>query len=455
MRHWSLRWSLVLLVVGSVGVAQLVGLAILLVFPSPAPPPMTARQVAAAFGDPVIARRTGFDRVERSDVPFAGTAGVAAGLVATALAPLLPGKTVRVRMVADPVRQRIGSPPQVVSVTTVRTRPGSASLISSASSLGVMLANVPFPAFEAAVRGEHGGWVMVGPPKPFWSWPRRVAAAFAVGLLLMMPLTWWSARRLTRPIERLADASEALGRNPDAPALAVVGPIEVRTAAAAFNGMQTRLARHVDQRTEMMAAIAHDLRTPLTSLRLRAETAPSRARARMIDDITRMEVMTNDLLAFACGQPSGGVMLPIDLAVLAADCVRDAVERGEAAAIGRSTPSLVMGEPVALRRALDNVVANAIAYGGSATIKVVADANTVAMVVVDAGPGIPENDLERVTEPFVRLESSRSRNTGGTGLGLAIAARILAAHDGCLALRNRSGGGLAAELRLPRLEPGQ
>ena len=456
-RQLSLRWSLGLLVVGSVLVAQLVGLAILLAFPSPAPSPMAPRQVVAAIGDPVAAERIGLSREARDAAPFAGTTEGAAGLVARTLAQLMPGRAIRVRLSADGGRagQRRGAAtPRIVSMTTIAVPPGAALRFRPSAGSSAILADMPFPAFEAAVSAGGGRWIVVGPPEPFWSWSRRVIAAFAAGLALMIPLAWASARRLTRPLERLADASELLGRNPRAPPLPVDGPAEVRAAASAFNGMQARLAHHIDQRTEMMAAIAHDLRTPLTSLRLRAEVAPLRERTRMVDDIVRMEAMTADLLAFARGESGAAAMVPVDIAALAAESVRDAVERGGSAALGKAAPAVALGDPVALRRALDNVLANGIGYGGAATVEVGGTADGVMLVVHDRGPGIPESELERVLEPFVRLEGSRSRHTGGTGLGLPIAARILAAHGGRIELSNRAGGGLAAALILPALRLG-
>jgi signal transduction histidine kinase len=449
MRWFSLRWNVALLVLGSVLIAQLVGLALLLAFPSPAPGAMSARQVAAAYLADDAAMAAGLARTEIGAAPFASQDDTPARLIAGALAALLPGREVRVRLISGSAGQYRGRPPQVVSMTTIhvgtdgRRGPGRRY---EASSLGSLLTSVPFPAFQAAISGPSGRWIVVAPAAPFWSWPRRVVAAFAVGIGLMAPIAWVSARRLTRPMEQLAEASERVGRDPRSPPLRVCGPNEVRTAAAAFNGMQARLARQIDQRTEMMAAIAHDLRTPLTSLRLRAEAAPPRERARMADDIARMESMTNDLLAFARGEASSTAVEIVDLVAVSTACVQDAVRRGGHAVLSMGAPAYVQGDAGAIRRALDNVVGNAISYGAEALVEVTEDATGCRITVTDKGPGIPESDIGQVLEPFVRLETSRNRHTGGTGLGLAIASRIMDAAGGELTLRNGSSCGLIATL---------
>jgi signal transduction histidine kinase len=215
--------------------------------------------------------------------------------------------------------------------------------------------------------------------------------------------------------------------------------------------MRERLDRFIRDRTTMLAAVAHDLRTPITSLRLRAEfVEDEETRNKILETLAEMQAMTEAALAFARGDSEKEPSRLADIIALVESVVDDAADSGRDATFIESPPVTLSCRPVALRRAVRNLVENAVTYGQRARVRVESDASELRIVVDDDGPGIPPADLERVFDPFVRLETSRSRETGGVGLGLAIARSVMRAHGGDLRLVNRSGGGLSAIASLPR-----
>ena len=233
----------------------------------------------------------------------------------------------------------------------------------------------------------------------------------------------------------------------------------MRSTVQAFNLMRERLDRFVRDRTAMLAAISHDLRTPITSLRLHAELLDDeRTKAKIIAALDEMQRMTEETLAFIREDMRREETRTVDLHALVDSVAADLADLGHEIAVSESAESaesgrvLVACRPVALRRAFRNLLENAGAYGVRATARIVRDDTGLRVVIEDEGPGIPEIDLERVFEPFVRLEESRSRDTGGTGLGLAIARTIVRGHGGDIRLENRVGGGLRATVALPRVD---
>jgi signal transduction histidine kinase len=313
--------------------------------------------------------------------------------------------------------------------------------------------------FAASLHLPDGPWlnlrVRLPRPRPWHS--ETFLLAFLVMTVAAAGVTLWAVRRLTRPVRDLAAAAERLGRDVNAPPLPQEGPSEVATAARAFNTMAGRIRRFVGDRTQMLAAIGHDLRTPITRLRLRAEfMEDEEQRRRMLADLDEMEAMIAATLAFARDEAAAEPAVPLDLAALcrtvldeAADARPDAAER-----VSYSGPERLVarGRPVALKRALANLVGNALSYGGAARLRLQppsAGQGPVRLTVEDDGPGIPPAELEAVFQPFHRLEGSRNRETGGVGLGLPIARNILRAHGGDVVLRNRTNGGLLAEATLP------
>lgn len=284
-----------------------------------------------------------------------------------------------------------------------------------------------------------------------------VAVVIVGGLLL--------ARRMAQPMARLALAANRLGLGQEQIELTEEGPREVRQTIRAFNRMQQRLKRHIQDRSHMLAAVSHDLRTPITTLRLRAEYIDdAENREKTLATLTEMEAILSATLDFARDEAADEASRVTDLAALVQSLVDDRADLGGDVSYQGPDRSIFHCRPVALRRALSNLIDNALKYGGSARVQLFEhgghqgsdrsgahDGRGSAgrlILIDDDGPGIPEADLDRIFEPFVRLEVSRSRRTGGSGLGLSVARTIVHAHGGILALTNRPEGGLRARLWL-------
>ena len=310
---------------------------------------------------------------------------------------------------------------------------------------------VIFAPFKVGVRQADGRWLVVKPKPTFrWdAWQTRLIFTFLLSILIIAPLAWLLARRLAAPIAAFAGAADRLGRDPRAAPLEMDGSAEIVAAAAAFNQMQERLRRYVDDRTAMVGAIAHDLRTPLTRLKFRIEAAPDALKAKLAADIDQMEAMIAATMGFVSDTTRPRERTKLELASLVESIVDEMAETGAAASVDRTEKLVVEGDPIALRRLVANLVENAIKYGGAARARVYADTRDAVIEVDDDGPDIPEHERERVFEPFFRGEPSRNRETGGIGLGLAVVRSVARAHGGDAELVNRDGGGLTARVRLP------
>ena len=306
-------------------------------------------------------------------------------------------------------------------------------------------------ALVAAVQLPDGGWLNVRTrpePPPSWAVPTLVTLALTAGLVGVAVM--FAVRRATRPLTRLAVAADALGRGEAPPPLAEAGPADVRATVRAFNRMQARLRRFVDDRTRMLAAISHDLRTPITSLRLRAEfVEDEETRTRILATLDEMEKMVEGTLAFVREEAATEPTRVVDLSALVESSVADLADLGADARFVEGSRFTLPCRPVALRRAMRNLIENAVRYGERCRVRLEGDRQEVRILIEDDGPGIPEAEQERVFEPFVRLEGSRSQETGGIGLGLAIARSIVRAHGGDIRLANRAGGGLTVAVALP------
>jgi len=261
-----------------------------------------------------------------------------------------------------------------------------------------------------------------------------------------------AVRAITRSLERLARAAEQVGADPEGSPLQEVGPSEVRSVIHAFNRMRMDLRGYVLERARMLGAISHDLQTPITRLRLRAEMMEDAgSRAKFLRDLDEMEAMTASALEFFKTLGSEPQRHPLDVGALVGSLCEDWSETGRDVTMQGQPSGPYHSHPRALRRCLDNLVDNALRYGKRARISIEDDDTSLRIAVRDDGPGIPEQDLERVFEPFFRLEASRNRDSGGTGLGLSIARNIARWHGGDIRLRNATDGeGLIAELVLPR-----
>jgi signal transduction histidine kinase len=308
-----------------------------------------------------------------------------------------------------------------------------------------------FAPFKVAVRQDDGRWLIAHPANSFRldSWQSRVLLTLLLSILVISPLAWLFARRLAAPMGAFAGAAERLGRDPNAPPLELKGSSEVNAAVAAFNEMQDRLRRYVEHRTAMVGAIAHDLRTPLTRLRFRIEATPDDQRAKLAHDVEQMDAMISATLAFVRDATQTGERKPLELSSLVESVIDESAETGADAAVDRTERVVVHGDPIALKRLIENLVENALKYGAQARGRVFTEDGQAVVEIEDRGPGVPPHDLDRVFEPFYRGEPSRSRSTGGIGLGLAVARSIARGHGGDVSLHNGARGGLTARIVLP------
>ena len=336
---------------------------------------------------------------------------------------------------AVPDRRRATTPSVARSVDEIIAEHERAAMLK----VSLQLDDHTWLNFEAPLVEERD----VGSP---WSVP-----LFAVAALAILFASVWAVRRLTAPLTTLADAAEQLGRDVNAPPLSETGPQELRQASHAFNLMQERIQRFVRDRTLMVAAMSHDLRTPITRLRLRAEfVEDEEQRRRMLADLDDMESMVDSTLAFVKEEASTEATASTDLVSLVANVCEDRAEVTFVvdALVGSRLPYVC--RPVAVARCLANLVDNAVKYAGTAEVRLAATESSVNVIVEDRGPGIASEDRERAFAPFTRLDASRNRDTGGTGLGLTIARAIARAHGGDVRLEDRPGGGLRVTATLPR-----
>ncbi len=304
------------------------------------------------------------------------------------------------------------------------------------------------------VRLRDGQWVRItelaeAEPPPALS--DEVIVRLLVTLAIVVAVVMLAVRQATRPLQRLAQAADALGRDLDAAPLVDSGPSETRQAAQAFNRMQERIKRLIDERSRALAAVSHDLRTPLTRLRLRTElVADEPLREQMAADLDAMAAMLDATLDYLRGLHDSEAPRLIDIDALVQSIADDCAVLGKTIACEGRAVAPYRGRLSALRRALQNLIDNAIKYGHGARLRVADGADALSLIVEDDGPGIPEAELARVGQPYYRPDASRSRTTGGVGLGLSIANDIAHLHGGRLQLANRPTGGLCATLVLPR-----
>lgn len=279
----------------------------------------------------------------------------------------------------------------------------------------------------------------------------RSALATILTYLIILGAMLWLARRIARPLRELTAAAERFEGRGEAPQVAPRGPDDVRRAMLAFNAMSARVSAMLDEKDRMLGAIGHDLRTPLASLRIRAESVePEEERLRMIATIEEMTAMLDDTLALARSGRAVEEPRNVDITALADTVVEEFRELGHDVVLEESARIATRIQPRLLRRAVRNLVENAVTYAGSASVAICDLGEQVAVEVSDTGPGIPPELIERVQEPFFRVEPSRSRETGGSGLGLTLARAAAQAHGGMLELENRANGGLTARIFLPK-----
>ncbi|MFW9082519.1 ATP-binding protein [Pseudomonas sp. P2757] len=310
----------------------------------------------------------------------------------------------------------------------------------------------PQAHYVALVRLADDSWLSFTPPQRSWglSFNLRIAVIIGLGLVATLLVAWIATRQLANPLQRFAHAARRFGGDIKAPPIHIEGPHEIRQAIIAFNTMQAQIQHFIAERTHMLASISHDLRAPLTRMRLRSEFMEDLDYQRkMIRDIEEMQSMINAALAFFREDTHLEPCTAFDLSELLQTIIDD--YRDQNIAIDFSGPPHLVyyGRPLGIKRVIVNLLENAVKYGTQPRTVLSRDGHSICIEVSDAGPGIPEEFLQRVFDPFFRLETSRNRDTGGVGLGLSAARAIVREQGGELTLRNRSSAGLVARVELP------
>uniref|UniRef100_UPI0035A97E63 sensor histidine kinase n=2 Tax=unclassified Sphingomonas TaxID=196159 RepID=UPI0035A97E63 len=304
-----------------------------------------------------------------------------------------------------------------------------------------------------AVEQPGRGWLVMSSPWPRSDWPllwQLIAQTLILYAVVLLPVLW-GARRISQPLQSLTNATRRFKPGEAQSPLAEQGPQDVRSVIAAFNALRLRVTAMLDEKDRMLGAIGHDLRTPLAALRVRIESVEDDDdRARMADTIDEMNRTLDDILSLArLGRPSEA-RTEVDLTALVDAVVEDFIAIGSPVSFVEADRVTLSLRPSLMRRAIRNLIENAVKYGVSAEVRVVPGKDQVAITVADQGPGIPAEKLEDVFDAFTRLETSRNRDTGGAGLGLALARAIVREAGGEVTLTNRPGGGLDATITLPR-----
>lgn len=437
--RWSTARWIATLALASLLLATLVSMAVVGWMPRPAPPPMRLDQAMQVLRGERSAVALGLHLETRASPPEGISNDWLTHLVAAQLGEPLE----HVQLVWN----RRGKAPEVQVIEGGAVLDAKARADALQAQVAV-LTTMQWTPFELAVRRADGRWQVVGSDhSDLAAWRRQVVLALVAGAVLLAPLSAWASIRLGRPLRRLAEASANVDLQAGTP-LPDDGPREVQVLARAISTGRERLHEQAREMTRMLAAVAHDLRTPLTGLRLRAEFAPPQQAARMVADIERMDMMIEQVLDYARGELQPLQMHPLDLAALLEECVQSALLRGVDISLDGPDALTWQGDALLLRRAIDNLIDNADRYAGAVQLQAAVSGRVVQLDVMDRGPGIAEDDRARLLQPFQRSESSRSRATGGIGLGLAVAANVARRHGGELLLLPREGGGLIARLLL-------
>jgi len=306
------------------------------------------------------------------------------------------------------------------------------------------------PSIEIAQALENGTWAGARYERPSAP-PRTPSILFATALaaLLTGGAAAWLAGRVSRPLSALSRAADEVARGSVAPLLPVEGPRDMRRAMEAFNAMSGRVTKTLEADRQLLSAVGHDLRTPLTALRITAEFVKDEdVRDRLMRNLDELKSLTDAVLSAARAGP-GEQMRRVDLAALVQSVCDDLIDMDHPVSVETDGAAPCLCRPNEIRRALRNLIENAVRYGGAAAVSMHKEGSDFLVTIDDKGPGIPQDRLDEVFEPFVRLEESRSTDTGGAGLGLSLARTIAREHGGDVTLRNKAGGGLTAVLRLP------
>jgi signal transduction histidine kinase len=330
---------------------------------------------------------------------------------------------------------------------------GSSDALMSTPEFAEERTKYPY-AYVLAVQHSDGSWLVFTAPEKLWGLPWQDRwAIWALFLAVSTGIVSTIAtRQLVRPIRQFAEAIRLFGANPHAPPMAKTGPRELASVITSFNEMQAQIQKFVAYRTTMLAAISHDLRTPLTRIRLRGELIADEAQQeKLFRDVDELQAMVDGALAFFRGDADEEAVTSFDLAGVLQTIANDYADQDIDIAYAGPSHMIYRGRPFALNRAFTNLVDNAVKYATPPTVELASDERTITIMIRDQGPGIPAEALERVFSPFYRLESSRNRSTGGVGLGLTAALAIIRGHGGDIVLSNLPAGGLGALVTLPRI----
>lgn len=307
-------------------------------------------------------------------------------------------------------------------------------------------------AYFLAVGLDDGSWVVFVAPTRVWGLhsSTRIGIGLALLVVSIIAVSAVATYQLSRPIREFTEALRRFGTDPRAASIPEAGPHELRASIGAFNAMQAQVQTFVDDRTAMLAAISHDLRTPLTKMRLRGEfIEDERQRAHLFRDVDEMQAMVNAALSFFRDDLQAEGTTSFDIPQLLLTIVDDYSDRGVAVGYRGPDHAVFRGRPFALKRSFQNLIDNAIRYGECCEVELRCGVNNASVLIRDRGPGIPVDSIERVFAPFYRLERSRHRGTGGVGLGLTSARAIIIGHGGHIRLSDRRNGGLEVEVTLP------
>lgn len=441
LRHSPLFLRIFALMLFTLVLVQALNFVVVILMPPPRPAITSLDQVVSALRGAVPANtlqvRSG--AIDPSPSPIGPEAGLRR-LLARHLS--VPEENVRVSM---RWREQGGHPPMLPdSPKLMMPRPNG--LPSTLEPEGDFVFIGEF-SVSAELDGEWRTAQLTAPDFDPWRW--RALIWLVIAAAVVAPVAWLLARALARPIGLFADAARRLGRNPKAPPLQIAGPPEIREATRAFNEMQARVNRYVEDRATILAAIAHDLRTPLMRLNLRLESASPEIRENCEADIRDMEQMIAAVMSFVRDTTRPAQRQRVDARSLAASVTDHFTDLNHSVRLVPGEPLILDADPASLKALLNNLVGNAIRYADSAEVSLYTVNNRAVIDVVDNGPGIPPDELERAFEPFFRSERSRNRNTGGIGLGLASVRSVAHSHGGEAMLINRPEGGLIARVILP------
>ena len=427
--------------VGAALLLTLLNLGSLVLRPPPRDLPLTAYELSRLLKGELIAKATG---------------GITVAV--TPSAPAIDAVTDADRTGTLALAHQLGLPPADVRLHREETHGPRRRAVDQdqreLAAYGIEHFNpVIFGAFTAAAKLPDGRWRVAARAgrDRLQAWQSTTVASTLLSVLVVLILAWLFSSRLARPIRAFALAAEKVGRRKQLTPVEVRGPAEIRRAAEAVNDMQRRIAGYVAERTSVVGAIAHDLRTPLTRLAFLLASAPEELRRKAEVEIEEMERMIASALEFVEDETVERPREPVDLALLVEGVVDDIADTGREVALASVQPATVQGDAMLLKRLFSNLIVNAVTYGERASVTLRTGGGWAIVEVTDAGPGLSEQDLARAFEPFYRAEGSRNRGTGGIGLGLAIVKAAAQRHGGDVTLGNRTEGGLCASVRLPTL----